>query len=418
MSKRPRVALIIESSTIFGRQVLRGIARYVRTHQPWSIFLEQREFGAMPPGWLLRRKWDGIISRPTNHRLAKEFRRMKVPVVDLNSLHCDLELPRIRSDNRAIGRLGAEHLLERGFRHFAYCGYSVVEWAALRREGFMAAVREKGHTCHVFESPWRGRHLPEWDEDQGRISKWVQSLPKPCGLMACNDPRGQQVMDACWRVDVAVPEMIAVVGVDNDEILCELCDPPLSSVIPNPQRIGFEAAAMLDAFIAGEKVPVTDMLIEPIAVKTRQSTDVLAVEDSDVGAAMTYIRDHALEGCTVQDLLNHVPLGRSCLERRFRKYLGRSPQAEIHNIRIKRIKQLLAQTDLSLSSIAELVGYEHPEYMNVVFKRETGETPGQYRREVQLQERSEQPMDAAVGKSARNSTKSGERVGIKSRPEV
>ncbi|HQA00406.1 MAG TPA: XylR family transcriptional regulator, partial [Phycisphaerae bacterium] len=309
MAKRPRVALIVESSTPFGRQVLQGIARYVRTHQSWSIFLEQREFGAMPRKWLLHRKWDGIISRPTNPRLAEEFRRMKVPVVDLNSLYDDLGFPRIRSDNEAIGRMGAEHLLERGFRHFAFCSYSGTQWAGLRREGFAKRLAQAGHTCHVYESPWRSGHLLEWDEDQERIARWIKSLPKPCGLMACNDPRGQQVIDACWRVDVAVPEMVAIIGVDNDEILCELCDPSMSSIIPNPQRIGYEAAATLDALMAGRRVTEREMLIEPVGIKTRQSSDVLAVEDQDVAAAMTYIRDHALEGCTVQDVLRHVPLG-------------------------------------------------------------------------------------------------------------
>lgn len=384
MARRLRVALIVESSTLFGRQVLRGIARYVRSHQPWSIFLEQREFGAMPPAWLLRRRWDGIISRPTDGRLAKAFLRMKTPVVDLNSLHDNLGFPRIRSDNRAIGLLAAEHLLERGFQHLAFCGYDAV-WSDLRRQGFMAAAERAHASCSVYESPWRGRHLPEWDDDQERIAKWIQSLPKPCGLMACSDPRGQQVLDACQRVDAAVPETVAVVGVDNDQIFCELCDPALSSVITNPQRIGYESATLLDHLMSGEKLAVEDRLVEPVAVCTRQSSDVLAVEDPDVAAAMTFIRDHATDGCTVEDVLHHAPLGRSSLERRFRKYLGRSPQAEINRVRIKRIHQLLAETDLPLSRIAELVGYEHPEYLSVVFKRETGQTPGQYRRKVQFE---------------------------------
>lgn len=392
----------MESSTPFGRQVLQGIARYVRTHQSWSIFLEQREFGAMPRKWFLHRKWDGIISRPTNQRLADEFSRMKVPAVDLNSLYDDLGLPRIRSDNTAIGRMGAEHLLERGFRQFAFCGYSATAWAGMRREGFLSRLAELGHTCHVYESPWRCGHMLEWDDDQDRIARWIQSLPKPCGLMACNDPRGQQVIDACWRVDVAVPEQVAIVGVDNDEILCELCDPPLSSIIPNPQRIGYEAAGILEGLIAGRKAPEHEVLIEPVGVKIRQSSDVLAVEDQDIAAAMTYIRDHAVEGCTVDDVLNHVPLGRSCLERRFRKYLGRSPQAEIHMIRIKRIKQLLAETDLPLASIADLAGYEHPEYMNVVFKRETGQTPGQYRREVQIHEMGSTILQSGLKRAERS----------------
>lgn len=383
MARRPRIALIVESSTIFGRQVLEGIARYVRSHQPWSIFLEQREFGVMPPAWLLRQAWDGIISRPTDKRLAEAYRRMKVPVVDLNSLYSDLGFPRIRSDNRAIGRLAAEHMRERGFRHFAFCGYSVVEWSVLRREGFMAAIDAPRHPPQVYESPWRGRRMREWDEDQERMAKWIRSLPKPCGLMACNDSRGQQVLDACWRVDVAVPEAVAVIGVDDDETLCNLCDPPLSSIVPNPQRIGYEAAATLDRLMQGERVSPESRLVEPIRVETRQSSDVLAVEDADVATAMMYIRAHACDHCTVEEVLRHVPMGRSSLERRFRKHLRRSPQAEINRVRIKRARQLLAETDLPLDRIAELVGYRHPEYMSVVFKRETGQTPGQYRRDTQ-----------------------------------
>jgi LacI family transcriptional regulator len=280
--------------------------------------------------------------------------------------------------------VGAEHLLERGFPHLAFCGYDAA-WSEVRRQGFSGAAQRAHVSCSVYQSPWRGRHLPEWDDDQDRIAKWIQSLPKPCGVMACNDPRGQQVLDACQRVDAAVPETVAVVGVDNDQVICELCDPPLSSVIPNPQRVGYEAAALLDHLMAGERPAVEDRTVEPIGVCTRQSTDVLAVDDPYVAAAMTYVRDHATEGCTVDDVLQHVPLGRSSLERRFRKCLGRSPQAEINRVRIKRIYQLLAETDLPLSRIAELVGYEHPEYLSVVFKRETGQTPGQYRRQVQLE---------------------------------
>jgi LacI family transcriptional regulator len=386
MSSRPRVALIVESSTVFGRQVLHGIGRYLRLHQPWSIFLEQREFGALPPSWLLRRRWDGVICRPTDRRLADAFLKTETPVIDLNSLRSDLPFVRIRSDNRGIGVMGAEHLLERGFQRFAFCGYSVVEWSTLRRDGFFDALARSGKSCELYESAWRGGHMPEWEKDQDRMAQWIYSLPKPCGIMACNDSRGQQLLDACLRVDVSVPEGVAVIGVDNDELLCEFCDPPLSSVMPNPQRIGFEAAAMLDQFMKGVKPEKQEMLIEPLGVATRQSSDVLAVEDPHIASAMSYIRDHALNGCTVQDLLECVPLSRSSLERRFRKYLGRSPQSEIHACRLKRVKQLLSETDLTLSRIAELVGYEHPEYMSVVFRRETGQTPGAYRRRAQIEQ--------------------------------
>jgi LacI family transcriptional regulator len=208
-------------------------------------------------------------------------------------------------------------------------------------------------------------------------------MPRPAGVMACNDMRGQHVLDACQRVRLGVPEQVAVIGVDDDVLLCELCDPPLSSVVPNAERIGYEAAALLDRLMAGEKPPREEWRIEPLGVTTRQSSDVLAIDDPNVASAVRYIREHACRGATVPDVLQHVPLSRTILERRFRKYLGRSPQAEIRAVQLKRVQQLLAETDLRLERIAELAGFEHPEYMSVVFKRQTGQTPGEYRRQAQ-----------------------------------
>lgn len=161
-----------------------------------------------------------------------------------------------------------------------------------------------------------------------------------------------------------------------------VCRPPLSSVAPNPERIGYEAAALLDHLMAGGQPPQQELLVEPLGVTTRQSTDVLALDDSTLAAAVRYIREHACEGITVPEVLKRVPLRRIELERQFRKYLGHSPQAEIRAVQLKRIKQLLAETDLPLEQIARLAGYKHPEYMNVVFKRLTGQTPGRYRRLV------------------------------------
>jgi LacI family transcriptional regulator len=383
MADYPRVALIVEMSGIYGRQILGGIARYTRSHRPWSVFLEQRELRAPPPPWLLRTRWDGIICRSTDRRLAKALVRRKIPTVDLNDMYGGLGLARIWSDNPAIGRMGAEHLLERGFRNFAFCGFSQETWAAGRRDGFVEAVCLAGHKCVVFESSWHGRHVPEWDEDQRKIAGWIRDLPKPLGLMACNDVRGQQVLNACRSVDVAVPEEAAVVGGDNEEGLCELCDPPLSSVAPNPERIGYEAAALLDRLMTGDAAPTEERRIEPIEVVMRQSTDVLGIDDPDVAAAAQYIRENACTGITVEDVRTHLAVSRSLLERRFRKCLGRSPQEEIRLVQLKRVKQLLADTDLALDAIARLAGYIHPEYMSVVFKRTTGQTPGQFRQHAQ-----------------------------------
>jgi LacI family transcriptional regulator len=172
---------------------------------------------------------------------------------------------------------------------------------------------------------------------------------------------------------------VAVIGVDNDELLCSLCSPPLSSVIPNPERIGYEAAAWLDRMLRGEKPSVREIEIPPKGIAVRQSSDVFAVSDPVIVSALRFIRERACEGATVQNLLDHLCVSRSWLEKKFRKLLGRSPQAEIRNVQIKRCKELLQTTDLPLEKIAGLAGFVHPEYMSVVFKRELGITPGQFR---------------------------------------
>jgi len=383
MTRHLHVALIVETSSIYGRQILRGITRYVRSHHPWSLFFEQRDLGALPPAWFTRWRGDGVICRVINPPLARQLHRSKIPVVNLNDIHSGLGFPLIRSDDQAIGRLAAEHLLERGFRHFAFCGFSGQDWSGRRGAAFRAALQTAGFACPVYESSWGGPNAPPWEDEQDEIGQWIQTLPRPLGVMACNDVRGQHVLDSCQRVQTSVPEEVAVIGVDNDEVLCELCDPPLSSVVPNPEQIGYEAAALLDRLMAGEKPPEQEKLIEPLGLVARQSSDVLAIDDPLIVSAVRYIREHACQGATVQDVLKQVPLSRTILEHRFRKYLGRSPRAEIRAVQLKRVKQLLAETDLSLERIALLAGYEHPEYMSVVFKRQTAQTPGQYRRVAQ-----------------------------------
>jgi LacI family transcriptional regulator len=380
MARRRHVALMVETSLVYGRQLLHGIIRYLRSHQPWSVFFELRELGAAPPAWLKDWRGDGIICRPTNPGLADLFRKKRIPVVNLNDVHDGLGLPAIESDHVAIGKLAADHLLERGFRHFGFCGFSGHAWSAKRHEGFEAALGGAGCSCQLYESPWGGPAAHPWEKEQGQIGAWLATLPRPLGILACNDLRGQHVLDACQRMNLSVPEEVAVIGVDDDVLLCELCDPPLSSVVPNADRVGFEAALLLDRLMGGEKPTRLTQLVPPLGVTVRQSTDVLAIDDAQVAAAVRFIREHACAGISVDQVLAQVPLSRTILERRFRKYLGRSPQAEIREVQLKRVKQLLADTDLRLERVAELAGYEHPEYMSVVFKRETGLTPGQYRR--------------------------------------
>jgi LacI family transcriptional regulator len=389
--RRRNVALIVETSVAYGRQILRGIARYLKMHGAWSVFLDERELRVPPPDWLSHWHGDGVICRSTNQEWARIFRRRQLPVVDLNDLYLDLGLPHVGSDMQAIGRLGAEHLRERGFRHLAYCGFSGEDWSAQRREGFVAAAQGVVGAGSIYESPWAGLREHSWQKERNQIARWLQMLPRPVGIMACNDVRGQHVLDACGHLGAHVPDEIAVVGVDNAETYCELCNPPLSSVVPDAERIGFEAAAWLDQLMDGKSVSQQNRLVAPLGVVTRQSSDVFAVEDPLIVRAVRFIREHACQGARVEDVLQEVKCSRSVLERRFREHLGRSPQAELRAVLLRRVQELLLETDWTLPRIAEACAIEHPEYLSVIFKRETGQTPGDFR---QARRSEKKPSDA------------------------
>jgi LacI family transcriptional regulator len=218
---------------------------------------------------------------------------------------------------------------------------------------------------------------------EAEVTRWIEELPKPVGLMACNDIRAQQVLTTCRTIGVAVPDEVAVLGVDNDDVLCDLSDPPLSSVVPDTRKIGYEAASLLERMMGGEPAPEPLTTIPPLGVVTRRSTDVLAIDDRAISSAVRFIREHACEGITVEDVLEELPYSRSVFERRFTKIFGRTPKAEILRTQLDRVKRLLAETDLPLKQIASKAGFQHPEYMSVAFKERTGQTPGQYRRASQ-----------------------------------
>jgi LacI family transcriptional regulator len=214
--------------------------------------------------------------------------------------------------------------------------------------------------------------------------------------MACYDFKGQQILDVCRDLGVAVPEQVAVIGVDNDVRLCRLCTPPLSSVIPDTNRTGYEAAQLLDRMMRREPLGKEAMLVPPIGIAERQSTDVYALDDPHIVAAMRFIREHACDGITVADVLRVVPLSRRKLEQRFVKFVHRSPYAEISRIRMERACRLLRETSLPLSEIARRSGFTDPLYLSRAFKKYVGVAPRQFRKEGQ---RGELPP-ANIGRSA------------------
>ncbi len=377
----PHVALIIETSKVYGRDILLGISRYMQLHGPWSVFTRERGQNDPDPPWLDTWAGDGIITRSVDLAICRRAYERGVAVVSLRHLQEPPLLPTVFPDQGLIGRRVAEHLLERGFRSFGYCGVADFKgWERLRREAFAEALRERD--CRHVE--YKPTYVPDsdrnWEREQKLMVRWLAGLEKPVGIMASHDSQGVQLLDACRRGGIRVPDEAGVVSVDNDPVLCELASPPLSSLDQNVVKLGFEAAAFLDRMMHGERVEPGNHFFEPGEVVTRQSSDVVAVSDRHVAAAVRFIRENACRGIDVHAIARASGQSRRALEKKFVKYLGRTPMDEVHGIRLRRIKKLLLETDYLMADVAAEAGFEYHEYMSRFFRKRTGMSPGQYRR--------------------------------------
>jgi LacI family transcriptional regulator len=368
---------LIETSNAYARGLLEGVMIYVRRHDPWSLYLPELRRGEVPSGWLGRWKGDGIVARIENSATARAVARTKLPIVDVSAARRLPGAPWVETDDDAIARMALDHLRERGFKQFAYCGDPRFNWSRWREEHFLRRVTAIGSSCEVFRRSTT-RSLQASADDPRHLLAWVQRLPKPIGILACYDIQAQRLLDACRDADVAVPEEAAVLGVDDDQLLCDLCTPPLSSIVPDTQRAGYAAAELLDGLMRGERPAASELLVPPRGVTVRQSTDVLAIDDRDVATAVRFIREHACDGVNAEDVLRQVKLSRRIFEARFRKLLGRTPHEEILRIKIDRVKRLLAETDLTLEAVAARTGFRHVEYLSVAFKRLVGVPPSRY----------------------------------------
>jgi len=376
---RPQVALLVETSKTYGRGLLHGVARYVRTHEPWSLFIDERALDEPLPWWLRRWQGDGILLRSSNEATTEAVKRLGVPVVYLGESE-GTGLPMLHSSDHAIVHAAIEHLHERGFRRFAYIGLRGKPWSDQRRDLYRDRLRDLECPCDVFQFTPRAGQYSSWPSQEAQLTDWLRGLVKPVAVLVCYDVMGVRVLEACREAGIAVPEQAAVLSVDNDALLCELADPPLTSVAHDLVRIGYQAAELLDRLMAGEMLTgEATIQLAPAGVVARQSTDVLAIDDALVADAARFIRRHACQGIKVYDVLHATGLTRPALNRRFHRCLGRSAKQEILRVQINRCRQLLAETDYTLERIAELTGFRHPEYMSVAFKRVTGQTPGAYR---------------------------------------
>jgi LacI family transcriptional regulator len=381
-SRRPHVALIIETSLGSGRDILRGVTRYVREHEPWALYHEPHGLEESVPKWLRRWNGDGIIARIQTRRIARELAASRIPVIDVLGVVPDLPFPLVHVDNAAIAGMAAEHLLARGFRRFGFFGIEGENWSEQRYAAFCAAVAEVEAPVPIYRLQRDAQGRRSWERAENHIARWIAALPKPAGVLVCSDQRGAQFLEACRRAAVSVPDELAVVSVDNDESLCEVCLPPLSSIEPGHQHVGYQAAALLDALLRGGTPPRKPLVVQPLQTITRLSSDVLAVTDASIGMALRLIRDQAAAGVLVDDIARQVGLSRSVLQRRFRALLNRSIHQEILSVRIKHARELLAKTDLSLAAVAARAGFRHQEYLGAVFRARIGKTPAQVRQET------------------------------------
>ncbi len=381
-----KVALLIESSRSYGRGVLEGIAAYVRTHRNWSLRHQEMSIDAEPPTWLSDWQGDGILARIETKKMVKAIRELGIPTVDVRCTTQINGVPRINVDDDRVVQLAINHLRDLGIRRFAFCGFAHVHYSVRRLQLFREHLRKDAIHAAVYESivpkssTTMEAELAGMLDDSG-LTQWLQQLEKPVGLLASNDIRARQILQCCEDIGIAVPDDIAVIGVDNDEVICSLSRPSITSIQPDTQRIGYDAAAMLDRMMDGGSAPGDLTLIPPKEVIVRGSTDVVAIEDRLTATAYRHLREHACDGTPVNRIIDNLPLSRRSLERRIRGHFGRSPSELITEIRLKELKRLLEETDLPLKGISGLTGFSHNEHMTVFFRKQVGQPPGKYRKE-------------------------------------
>ena len=384
MSRAPRVTVLIETSTSCGKDTVRGIVDYVRNSSRWLISVSWRGIDEqlhLPRDW----RGDGVIARVTSQKLARQLASLRVPAVNVSwSTVPGSKVPRVSTDERVIGRLAAEHFLERGFRQLAYIASADLPYYKDRcGPSFAESVQAAGHWFGQYRLR-RPKHKDEsqltWSE-LAALGRWLQKIPKPVAIFAWDALHGRLVTDACLKLDLRVPEDVSVLVGFSDDLMCEIASPPMSGIDDSPYRVGYEAAKLLDQMMHGAPPPKEPTYIPPAGIVVRRSTDTLALDDPDLKAAISFIRENANKPLSVADVLKKVPLSRRMLEYRFLRELGRTPAEEIRLMHLQRARDLLIKTDLPIAKIAIASGFTHPEVMSRAFQRKLGLSPLAFRKQ-------------------------------------
>lgn len=386
MPSERRIALLMNVDGGFCRDALAGIQAYAIEHGHWVFHREPPEPEVLRP--LGEWRPHGVIAHVLAPEFARGVARLRLPTVDLAYTVPGLGLPVVDADHTAVGRMAAEYFLDRGFVKFGFFGSGRAPYSRDREAAFRQRLAESGFDVSVCHAEYLPR-LPRgsnWTKVDEAVRRWLKELAKPAAVLACNDVPAHDLAAMCRRLNLRVPDDVAILGVDNDELECQLAMPPLSSIAIPGQRIGYEAAGLLDRMLRGKRLTAQTILLPPTRVITRQSTDTLATGDPIVRAALHCIRERAVEGVTVDGVVRQVGAGRRELERHFRQVLGRSVLTEIRRVRVERAKELLAATDLAMPAIARRCGFSSPQRLAIVFRHLTGVAPTAFRRQSQIRE--------------------------------
>ncbi|MBL9115192.1 MAG: DNA-binding transcriptional regulator [Verrucomicrobiaceae bacterium] len=381
-SSIPRVALLIETTRSYTRDMLAGVRRYVAEHGPWSIFIELRALDSSPPPWLADWDGDGIICRTFTSEMAAAVKKCGIPAVEVRSSYLCPELPFVGMDNSLVGKSVADHFLKRGYRNFAAYSLDTERFFEQRVQNFVSVIREAGCECTVLPES-EAETVSDWERSQDRLIKWLESLPKPVGVFAANDQLGVRVLDACQRAGLAVPEEVAVVGTENEETLCALANPPLTSLKLDGLQVGYLAAEVLDGLMHQRATKRREWLIPPKGIMVRASSDDLVIHDKLVQKAARLIRERVAQGINVASICDELHISRSSLERRMKASLGRTPKEEIQRMQFRLVERLLLETDLTVEAIAAQCGFTHSHYLHAAFKSRHGMTPGDFRKSME-----------------------------------
>jgi LacI family transcriptional regulator len=382
MPDLPKIAVLLETRRAFDRQLLHGISRYARLHGPWSFHVESDRLEDLK---LPANLWNcaGMITRLTSPQLVKAVNGRNVPVLLVDGFDDPLAeqlenlIADVHADSQGVARLAAEYFSSRRFERFAFIGARDRDSSNLRCHSFGDVVRRTGHPLFVY-SMLEASNRP-WVEERAALAKWLEELPKPIGVMACDDERGLQVLEACRLARIAVPDQVAVLGVGTDELNREVADPPLSSVALNAVHGGYQAAHVLDQFLRRERQSHQRLVVEPTNIVVRASTDIDASQDPHVNAARSIIRRDFSRSFSIDALAKAVGVSRRVLEVKFRKHTRRTIWEEVQILRINRAKMILKETELPISEVATLSGYQSASHLVQLFARETGLTPAKYR---------------------------------------